>query len=407
MKSYARFLNYVKINTQSDPNSNESPSTAIQKNLGEILVDEMLELGVTNVQMDKYGYVYGEIPSNSKRKIPTIGFIAHMDTSPDFSGENVIPKMIFDYDGTDVVLNKDQNIVMSVKEFPFLSSLKDQTLIITDGMTLLGADDKAGIAEILTMAEYILTNPEVEHGTIRIAFTPDEEIGRGTDHFDLEHFKCDFAYTVDGGTEGSIEYENFNAASAVVEINGINIHPGDAKGHMLNSILIAQEFNSLLPSFNIPANTYGYEGFNHLNNIEGTVEKTKMNYIIRNHNKDLFNKQKEYFKNIANFINQKYEKNICSTNIKDSYYNMFDYLKDHLEIIEIAKEAITEVGLTPIIAPIRGGTDGAALTYKGLLCPNLGTGGHNFHGRYECITTEAMDKCTEILIKIIQRVAKL
>lgn len=298
MKSFARFLNYVKINTMSDPNSTSHPSTKCQFNLGKVLVDELLDLGVTNAYMDKYGYVYGYIPSNSKKDIKTIGFISHMDTSPDLTGENVNPRMIFNYNGEDVVLNEEKNIVMSVKEFPFLKNRVGETLIVTDGTTLLGADDKAGIAEIMTLVEYIHDHKEFEHGMIRICFTPDEEIGEGTSKFNYEEFKVDFAYTVDGGAEGSIDYENFNAASADVEINGINIHPGSAKGHMINSILIAMEFNNLLPSFNKPENTTMYEGFNHLNDIEGTVENTKMHYIIRNHDKELFNKQKQNFLDI-------------------------------------------------------------------------------------------------------------
>lgn len=406
MKSFARFLNYVKINTMSDPNSTSHPSTKCQFNLGKVLVDELLDLGVTNAYMDKYGYVYGYIPSNSKKDIKTIGFISHMDTSPDLTGENVNPRMIFNYDGEDVVLNEEKNIVMSVKEFPFLKNRVGETLIVTDGTTLLGADDKAGIAEIMTLVEYIHDHKELEHGMIRICFTPDEEIGEGTSKFNYEEFKVDFAYTVDGGAEGSIDYENFNAASADVEINGINIHPGSAKGHMINSILIAMEFNNLLPSFNKPENTTMYEGFNHLNDIEGTVENTKMHYIIRNHDKELFNKQKQNFLDIQEFLNKKYETNPVKVTIKDTYYNMYEYLKDHMEIVDIAKEATIMEGITPIISPIRGGTDGATLTYNNILCPNLGTGGYNCHGRYECITTEAMDRCVNILINIVKIISR-
>ncbi len=405
MKSFARFLNYVKINTMSDPNSTSHPSTKCQFNLGKVLVDELLDLGVTNAYMDKYGYVYGYIPSNSKKDIKTIGFISHMDTSPDLTGENVNPRMIFNYNGEDVVLNEEKNIVMSVKEFPFLKNRVGETLIVTDGTTLLGADDKAGIAEIMTLVEYIHDHKEFEHGMIRICFTPDEEIGEGTSKFNYEEFKVDFAYTVDGGAEGSIDYENFNAASADVEINGINIHPGSAKGHMINSILIAMEFNNLLPSFNKPENTTMYEGFNHLNDIEGTVENTKMHYIIRNHDKELFNKQKQNFLDIQEFLNKKYETNPVKVTIKDTYY-MYEYLKDHMEIVDIAKEATIMEGIAPIISPIRGGTDGATLTYNNILCPNLGTGGYNCHGRYECITTEAMDRCVNILINIVKIISR-
>lgn len=406
MKSFARFLNYVKINTMSDPNSSTHPSTKCQFNLGKMLVDELIDLGVDNAYMDKYGYVYGYIPSNSKKEIKTIGFISHMDTSPDLTGENVNPSLKFNYDGKDVVLNEEKNITLKVSEFPFLEKRKGETLIVTDGTTLLGADDKAGIAEIMTLVEYIQEHKDFEHGMIRICFTPDEEIGEGTSNFNYDEFKVDFAYTVDGGPEGSIDYENFNAASADVKINGINIHPGSAKGHMVNSILIAMEFNSMLPSFNIPENTTMYEGFNHLNDIEGTVEETSMHYIIRNHNKELFNKQKQDFINIQEFLNKKYSNNPVSVTIKDTYYNMYEYLKDHMEIIDIAKEATLMEGISPIISPIRGGTDGATLTYNNILCPNLGTGGYNCHGRYECITTEAMDRCVNILINIVKIISK-
>lgn len=404
MKSFARFLNYVKIHTTSNPNSDTSPSSEIQMNLGKLLVDELIEMGIDNAYIDKYGYVYATIPANTSKKTKTVGFVAHMDTSPDLSGENVNPKLIFNYDGENVILNIEKNIILNTTEFPFLKNRVGETLIVTDGTTLLGADDKAGIAEIMTMAEYFMTNKNIEHGTIKIAFTPDEEIGRGTDHFDIDNFKCDYCYTVDGGVEGSIDYENFNAASALVTVEGINIHPGGAKGHMINSILIAQEFNSLLPSFNIPQNTQGYEGFNHLCDINGSVEKTTMNYIIRNHNMDLFNKQKNDFLLIKDFLNNKYKKELVTVLIKDTYYNMFEYIKKDLEIIDIAKDAIKDNNLTPIISPIRGGTDGASLTYMGLPCPNLGTGGYNCHGRYECITCESMDKCCEILISIVKKV---
>lgn len=295
MKSFARFLNYVKIHTTSNPLSETSPSSEIQKNLGKVLVDELIELGINNAYMDKYGYVYATIPANTTKKIKTVGFVAHMDTSPDLSGENVNPKLIFKYDGEDVVLNKDKNIILSTTEFPFLKSRIGETLIVTDGTTLLGADDKAGIAEIMAMAEYFMTNPDVLHGEIKIAFTPDEEIGRGTDHFDVKNFKCDYCYTVDGGIEGSIDYENFNAASAEVIVEGINIHPGGAKGHMINSILIAQEFNSLLPSFNIPQNTQGYEGFNHLCDINGTIEKTSTKFLLYLLFKKSFINRKSFF----------------------------------------------------------------------------------------------------------------
>lgn len=405
MKAYERLLKYVKIDTTSDPKSNLHPSSANQKVLAQMLVEEMKDLGISDVYLDEHGYVYGTIPSNMAKKVKTIGFIAHMDTSCDMSGKDVNPIIINNYDGEDVILNKKENIVLKVKEFPFLKNLVNKSLIVTDGTTLLGADNKAGIAEILTMAETLIKNPEIKHGTIKIAFTPDEEIGEGSLFFDVKNFNCDFAYTVDGDQEGEINYENFNAASATVKINGINIHPGSAKNKMKNSILIAMEFQSLLPTFLNPAFTENYEGFNHLNEIDGNVEKTTLHYIIRNHDMEKFTKQKGDFVKIAAFLNDKYGDNTIELTIKDSYFNMYEHIKNHMEIVEIAKEATCMAKLEPIIKPIRGGTDGAALTFKGLPCPNLGTGGYNFHGRYECITIEGMDKSTEILLNICQIVA--
>ena len=401
MKAIDRFLKYVKVHTTSDPDSTNHPSSERQKVLGNILVDELHQLGITNAYIDENSYVYASIKSNDDG-YPTIGLIAHLDTSPDISGENVNPRIIYNYDGQDVILNKEENIILKVNEFPDLKTRVGETLIVTDGKTLLGADDKAGICEIMSVIEYLLTHPEFKHGKILICFTPDEEIGEGTTCFDYQNFKCDFAYTVDGGKEGSIDYENFNAASCHVTINGVNIHPGSAKGHMVNSILVAQEFNSLLPSFNIPANTENYEGFNHLNDIAGTVEKTDMYYIIRNHDFEKFNKQKEDFLNIKDFINKKYSSNTCEVEIKDSYYNMYEVLKNHMYIVDLAIESIKEANLTPIITPIRGGTDGARLTFEGIICPNLGTGGANFHGRYEYITVEGINKSIEVILNILK-----
>jgi len=406
MKSFSRFLNYVKFHTTSDSSSKLHPSTDNQKVLGKLLVEELLALDVKDAYIDKYGYVYGTIESNTDKEIDTIGFIAHIDTSEDFSGENVNPKIIFDYDGEDVVLNPDKNIVLKTKEFEFLKSLKGQSLIVTDGTTLLGADDKAGIAEIIGMIEHLKDHPEIKHGKIKICFTPDEEIGEGPMFFDYKFFDAKYAYTVDGGKEGSINYENFNAASCIVTVNGVNIHPGSAKDHMINSILIAMEFNKMLPSDMIPANTEKYEGFNHLNNISGCVEKTTMNYIIRNHDMNLFNKQKEDMEKIQKYLNNKYPENTVQLSITDSYYNMKEIVKDHMEVIEVAKKATEVANVTPEFLPIRGGTDGAQLTYKGLICPNLGTGGYNFHGKYECITIESIEKCTEILINIVKIVSE-
>lgn len=406
MKTYQRFLEYVKTNTQSDPDSNQHPSSEIQKHLGIKLVSELKELGLTDAFMDEHSYVYATLKANTEKEIEAIGFISHLDTSPDFSGENVKASVIDNYDGNDVVLNQKAGITMKTSEFPFLKDLKEQSLIVTDGTTLLGADDKAGIAEIMTMLEYFQDHPEIEHGIIRIAFTPDEEIGEGPLFFNYDYFQVRYAYTVDGGKEGVINYENFNAASCNVTIHGINIHPGSAKNIMRNSILVAMEFNSMLPPEAVPSHTELYEGFFHLNSIQGDVETTKLNYIIRNHDKSLFRKQKDEIIRIQNYLNEKYGKDTVECEIHDTYYNMVDIIQDHMEVIKTAEKAIKDSGMTPAFSPIRGGTDGAQLTYHGLICPNLATGGWNAHGRYECITVEAMEKCTETLINIVKTVTK-
>lgn len=403
MKCYERFLNYVSYETTSDPQSNSVPSTPKQLVLAKALVEEMIALGIQNVVMTDKGYVYGEIPSNTDKKIDTIGFIAHMDTSPDISAANIKPRIIENYNGKDVVLNQEAGIIMKIKDFPFLSKKKGESLIVTDGTTLLGADDKAGISEIITMAEQLI-NSDIPHGTIKIGFTPDEEIGRGADHFDINYFGADYAFTVDGGDVEDVEFENFNAASAVVTLKGVNIHPGSAKNKMINSINFGFEFDSMLPKDARPQFTEGYEGFNHLNDIKGTVEETKLYYIIRNHDRQQFEKQKEDFYKIAETMNKKYG-DFVSVEINDSYYNMVECLKDKMEIVEIAKRAIAKTGLKPSSSPIRGGTDGARLTFEGLPCPNLGTGGYNFHGRYECITIEDMDRIVNILLEIVKDVA--
>lgn len=398
-----RFLNYVKFDTTSDPNSNLHPSTSNQFKLLEQLEKEMKEIGLINIQKSDECYIYGLLPKTADG-YKTIGFISHMDTSCDASGYDIKPQIFENYDGLDVLINKKENIIMHVNEFTYLKDLKGKKLITTDGTTLLGADDKAGIAEIFEAIDFLNKNKEIKHGDIYVAITPDEEIGEGTMFFDLSKFPCDFGYTMDGGPVGEINYENFNAASAKVTINGINIHPGSAKGHMINSILVAYEFNSMLDPNMVPSKTEKYEGFNHLNNMDGNVEKTEMHYIIRNHDKKLFEDQKESFKKIEKQLNEKYGYNICVTEIKDSYYNMYDLLKDKKEIIDIAINATKKAGIEPLISPIRGGTDGATLTYKGLPCPNLGTGGYGFHGRWECITEDDMEKAIEIILNIIQSV---
>lgn len=405
MKCYERFLKYVGFETTSDEDSLTCPSTTNQLVFAKQIVEDMKAIGISNVILSEDGYIYGEIPANTNRKIDTIGFISHMDTSPDMSGKNIKYQIIKNYNGKDVILNKEKNIVMKTSDFDFLNKLKGKSLICTDGTTLLGADDKAGIAEILTMAD-ILIHSNIEHGTIKIAFTPDEEIGRGADKFDVELFNANYAFTVDGGEPEYIEYENFNAASAVVQINGINIHPGSAKNKMLNSINLAFEFDNSLPKFKRPQYTEGYEGFVHLNDINGTVEKTTLFYIIREHDFNKFTELKNLFTEIEKQMNDKYGINTVEVKLNDNYYNMASQFIDKTEIIETAKRAIKNVGLTPSSCPIRGGTDGARLTFMGLPCPNLGTGGYNYHGRYECVTIEDMDICTNILLEIIKDVAK-
>ena len=405
-KVLKRFLEYVKIETTSDANSDTSPSTEGQLEFARKLVEELKDLGLEDVSLDDKGYVMATLPSNIDKKVPTIGFIAHMDTSPDMSGKDVKPKIVENYDGGDIVLNEEKNIILSVSEFPELKNYIGHTIITTDGTTLLGADNKAGIAEIITAVEYLIENPQLPHGTVKIAFTPDEEIGRGADHFDVEKFNADFAYTVDGGPIGDLNYENFNAASANISIQGTNIHPGTAKNLMVNSMQVAIELHNMLPVNERPEFTEGYEGFYHLVGFNGNVEKTEIYYIIRDHDMQKFNKKKETLEKIVEFLNYKYG-NIITLDIKDTYYNMKEIIKDRMEIIELAKRAMEEVGVKPLISPIRGGTDGARLSYMGLSCPNIFTGGHNFHGRYEYISLSSMEKAVEVILKIIDLNAKI
>lgn len=402
MKVHERFLNYVKFDTQSVPDLEIIPSSEKQKDLARYLVEEMQSLGIEDAFMDEHGYVYGTIPSNTDKNVPVIGFIAHMDTSPDMPGNNINPRIVYDYNGSDIVLNKEKNIVMKTEMFEHLTDYIGDDLIVTDGTTLLGADNKAGIAEILSMAEYFINNTEVKHGEIKIGFTPDEEVGNGAEKFNVEDFGANFAYTVDGGKLGEIEYENFNATSAKVEINGVNIHPGSAKNKMKNSILIAMEFQGMLPVHETPGNTENYEGFSHLNDISGEVEKTHLNYIIRDHSFEKFNEKKNRFIKIAEYLNEKYGEETVKVELKDSYYNMKEKIMPHMHIVETAEKAMKNIGVEPIIVPIRGGTDGARLSYMGLPCPNICTGGHNFHGRYEYISVQSMEKVVELLIEIIK-----
>ncbi len=400
-----RFLKYVQIDTESMPESTLTPSTLKQKDLGRILVEELHELGLNNAMMSEEGIVYAWLKSNLDRPCDKVGFVAHMDTSPDMSGKNVNPRLIKNYDGKDIVLNEALNIKMSPKDFPSLKEDIGSDLIVTDGTTLLGADDKAGVAEIMDMIAYFVAHPEQKHGDIAIAFTPDEEVGRGTENFDVKLFNADYAYTVDGGDVNEVDYENFNAASAKVIVNGLSIHPGGAKAKMKNSLLMAMEFQSLLPVFDNPAYTEGYEGFNHLTTLSGDCEKTVMNYIIRNHDKALLEKQKGDFENAALFMNRKYGDNSIELVIEDTYANMRSYIEKKMSMIEIVYEAIRDMGMTPVSHAIRGGTDGASLTYMGLPCPNLGTGGRQCHGKYEYASINEMKKASELLIRIVKKIA--
>lgn len=403
-----RFLRYAVIDTQSADDKEQMPSTEKQRVLGRMLAEELREMGVSEVREDENGYVYGMIPSNLEEgaAAPALGFISHMDTAPAFSGENVKPRIIENYDGEDICLNKEASIWLSVKEFPEMKRYKGQTLITTDGTTLLGADDKAGVAEIMTMASWFLAHPEEKHGKICIAFTPDEEVGRGADRFDVAGFGADVAYTVDGGAIGELEYENFNAASGRVRLHGASVHPGSAKGKMKNALLMGMEFQSLLPVFENPMYTEGYEGFFHLDRMEGNVEEAELEYIIRDHDRVKFERKKELFKAAGAFMNQKYGEGAAEVYVKDSYFNMKEKIEPYMYLIDEAKAAMEELDIAPVIVPIRGGTDGARLSYMGLPCPNICTGGHNFHGKYEYICAESMETITELLIRIAKRFVK-
>ena len=397
-----RFLKYVGYGTQSDPNTGLNPSTPGQMEFAHVLKEEMEAIGIQEVELDEYGYVMGVIPSTVERETPAIGFIAHMDTSPEMSGRHVNPRIIENYAGNDIVLNKEKGIVLSTEEFPELMNYVGQTLITTDGNTLLGADDKAGIAEILTAAEYLIGHPEVKHGKICICFTPDEEIGEGPDHFNVKKFGADFAYTLDGDTEGEIQYENFNAARAVVEFTGVNVHPGSSKNTMVNAALVAMEFNSMLPSADTPRDTEDYEGFFHLYSIKGDVSHATLEYIIRDHDAASFDVRKKSMEHITKILNEKWGKGTVSLTITEQYRNMKEIIDTCMELIEHATAACKECNIPPLITPIRGGTDGAQLSFMGLPCPNLGTGGHAYHGPYEHITVEGMNIAVEVGLKIIE-----
>jgi len=401
-----RFIKYVTIDTQSDPENPAFPSTEKQWKLANLLVEELKQIGMDEVTIDENSYVMATLPSNVDAKIPTIGFVSHFDTSPDFTAENVKPQLHKNYDGGDIILNKDQNIVLSPDYFKELLLYKGQTIITTDGTTLLGADDKAGITEIVSAMEYLIKNPEIKHGKIKICFTPDEEVGKGAHKFDIEKFNADWAYTMDGGEIGELEYENFNAAGAKVTVTGKIVHPGYAKGKMINSMLIANEFIATLPKNEVPEKTEGYEGFYHLHGMKGSVEKTELQYIIRDHDMQLFENRKKIFQETVDKLNKKLGSNLVNVEIKDQYFNMKEKVEPVMYIVNIAEEAMKQLNITPKISAIRGGTDGAQLSFKGLPCPNIFAGGHNFHGRYEFVPAESIQKAAEVIVKIAEITAK-
>ncbi|MCK7591621.1 peptidase T [Subsaxibacter sp. CAU 1640] len=400
-----RFISYVTVDTESDPKSDTTPSTSKQWDLAQALTKELISIGMKDVTIDPNAYVMATLPSNVDHEVPTIGFVSHFDTSPDFTGANVNPQIVENYNGKDIVLNEALDIVLSPDYFDDLLQYKGQTLITTDGTTLLGADDKAGITEIVSAMEYLIQHPEIKHGTIRVCFTPDEEIGRGAHKFDIEKFGAEWAYTMDGSQIGELEFENFNAASAEVKVKGKIVHPGYAKGKMVNSMYIATEFINSLPELEKPEHTEDYQGFFHLTSVEGKVEETVLNYIIRDHDKKHFEARKAMMQNLADEINSQYEREVIVIEIKDQYFNMKEKVEPVMHIIDIAEEAMKQVGVKPIIKPIRGGTDGAQLSYMGLPCPNIFAGGHNFHGRYEYVPVESMIKATEVICKIAELTA--
>lgn len=401
-----RFISYVTIDTESDPTSNTTPSTEKQWDLANKLVEELKAIGLSDVTIDDNAYIMATLPSNVNHDVPTIGFISHFDTSPDFTGANVKPQIVENYDGKDIVLNAEENIVLSPSYFEDLLLYKGQTLITTDGTTLLGADDKAGITEIVTAMEYLINHPEIKHGEIKVGFTPDEEIGRGAHKFDVDKFGADWAYTMDGSQIGELEYENFNAAGAVIKVKGKIVHPGYAKGKMINSMYYASEFINALPKDETPEHTEGYEGFFHLHTLEGKVESTTLQYIIRDHDKNKFEARKALMQKIIEDLNSKYGSEIFEIEIKDQYFNMKEKVEPVMHIVDIAEDAMKQLDITPLIKPIRGGTDGSQLSYMGLPCPNIFAGGHNFHGRYEYVPVESMQKAVQVVCKIAELTAE-
>ncbi len=400
-----RFFRYIAIDTQSDPGSKESPGTPGQLDLARLLADELKTLGLQDVAVDRHGYVMGRLPANTPEKGPVIGFIAHLDTSPEMSGADVRPQIHENYDGGELILHGEKGVVMTPADFPALRKYKGQTLITSDGNTLLGADDKAGIAEIMTALETLQKHPEIPHGDIRVGFTPDEEIGRGADHFDVKRFGADFAYTIDGGELGELQYENFNAAYANIHIEGRNIHPGEAKDKMINASLVGMELNYMLPAKERPEHTTHYKGFYHLTAFHGKVEQASMEYIIRDHNHQQFENRKAHLRHSVNQLKERYGPHRIRLDMRDQYYNMHTRIYEQMHIIDLAREAMEKAGVEPLIRPIRGGTDGARLSYMGLPCPNLFTGGHHFHGRHECIPLESMVKATQTILEITKLAA--
>ena len=400
-----RFISYVTIDTESDPNNPEFPSSEKQWDLAKLLVNELKNIGMKDITLDDNCYVMATLPSNIDYEVPTIGFISHIDTTPDFTGANVNPRIHHNYDGKDIILNNEENIVLSPSYFEDLLQYKGQTIITTDGSTLLGADDKAGVTEIVTAMEYLIKHPEIKHGRIRICFTPDEEVGKGAHKFNVEKFGAEWAYTMDGSQIGELEYENFNAAGAKITITGKIVHPGYAKGKMINSMTIGSDFVSRLPAKEVPESTEGYDGFFHLHQFVGNVEQTTLNFIIRDHDRVLFEGRKQFMLDLVNKMNIELGFNVIEIDIKDQYYNMKEKVVPVMHIVDIAEEVMNEIGITPLIKPIRGGTDGSQLSFMGLPCPNIFAGGHNFHGRYEYVPVESMMKATEVIIGISEKVA--
>ena len=401
-KLVERFLTYVKVDTQSNEASISCPSTEKQFNLLNLLKDELAAIGMQEITLDENGYLFATLPANTDKPLPTIGFLAHVDTATDFTGANVKPQMIENYDGGDIVLNEALNIILSPKDFPELSGYKGQTLITTDGTTLLGADDKAGIAEIMTAMDYLIQHPEIKHGKIRVAFTPDEEIGRGPHKFDVERFNADFAYTLDGGPLGELEFESFNAASAKLTVKGTNVHPGSAKNKMVNSMKIAMDFHAELPKEEAPEYTEGYEGFYHLLAMNGDVEQTNLSYIIRDHDRSKFEAKKANMLKIAAKYQEKYGQENIILEVNDQYYNMGEKIEPVKEIVDVAHQAMVNLGIKPIVKPIRGGTDGSQLSFMGLPTPNIFAGGENFHGKFEYVSVQSMEKASEVIVELVQ-----